>query len=63
MFTGKQWHEPKKAFRPGSGLTSYEVRAKARVAQAAMKAREKEMKDEKEADRKVRRSPSLSRIA
>lgn len=52
--TGKQWHAPKKAFRPGSGLTSYEKRAKERVALAAMKAKEKEMKDEKEAERQVR---------
>jgi rRNA-processing protein CGR1 len=51
---GKQWHAPKKAFRPGSGLTSYEKRAKDRVAQAATKAKEKELKDEKEAERKVR---------
>lgn len=52
--TGKQWHAPKKAFRPGSGLTSFEKRAKDRVALAAMKAKEKEMKDEKEAERQVR---------
>ncbi|KAH6650874.1 rRNA-processing protein CGR1 [Chaetomium tenue] len=51
---GKQWHAPKKAFRPGSGLTSYEQRAKTRVAQAATKAKEKELKEEKEAERKRR---------
>ncbi|AEO70280.1 uncharacterized protein THITE_2121503 [Thermothielavioides terrestris NRRL 8126] len=51
---GKQWHAPKKAFRPGSGLTSYKQRAQARVAQAATKAKEKEMKEEKEAERQVR---------
>jgi hypothetical protein len=51
---GKQWHEPKKAFRPASGLTPYEKRAKDRVAMAMVKAKEKEMKDEKEAERKVR---------
>ncbi|KAK3310181.1 rRNA-processing protein CGR1 [Chaetomium strumarium] len=51
---GKQWHAPKKAFRPGSGLTSYEKRAKARVEQAATKAKEREMKEEKEAERKRR---------
>jgi rRNA-processing protein CGR1 len=51
---GKQWHAPKKAFRPGSGLTSYEKRARARVEQAATKAKEREMKEEKEAERKVR---------
>ncbi|CAI4216583.1 unnamed protein product [Parascedosporium putredinis] len=48
---GKQWHEPKKAFRPNSGLTPYEKRAKQRVEMAAVKAKEKEMKDEKEAER------------
>lgn len=61
---GKQWHAPKTAFRPGSGLTSYEKRAKERVALAAMKAKEKEMKDEKEAERQVRqelRSDQISR--
>lgn len=51
---GKQWHAPKRAFRPGSGLASYEQRAKARVAQAATKAKEKELKEEKEAERQVR---------
>ncbi|KAK7987707.1 hypothetical protein PG989_008022 [Apiospora arundinis] len=53
---GKQWHVPRKAFRPGSGLTttSFEKRQSARVAIAAMKAKEKEMKDEKEEDRKRR---------
>ncbi|KAH6853649.1 rRNA-processing protein CGR1 [Chaetomium sp. MPI-CAGE-AT-0009] len=51
---GKQWHAPKKAFRPASGLTSYEQRAKMRVAQAATKAKEKELKEEKEAERKRR---------
>lgn len=52
--TGKQWHAPKKAFRPGSGLTPYEQRAKARAAQAVAKAKEKELKEEKEAERQVR---------
>lgn len=51
---GKQWHAPKKAFRPGSGLTSYEKRNKDRVALAAMKAKEKEMKEEQESERQVR---------
>jgi rRNA-processing protein CGR1 len=53
---GKQWHEPKKAFRPRAGNNSYEKRARERAALAAMKAKEKEMKDEKEADRQVRTS-------
>ncbi|KAL2124744.1 hypothetical protein VTJ04DRAFT_1109 [Mycothermus thermophilus] len=51
---GKQWHEPKKAFRPTKGLTSYEQRAKARIAQAAAKAKERELKAEKEAERQKR---------
>ncbi|KAI1382128.1 hypothetical protein F4677DRAFT_16277 [Hypoxylon crocopeplum] len=51
---GKQWHQPRKAFRPGSGLTSYEKRTKLRTETAAMKVKEKEMKEEKEAERKQR---------
>ncbi|KAI1208869.1 uncharacterized protein F4807DRAFT_429794 [Annulohypoxylon truncatum] len=51
---GKQWHPQRKAFRPGSGLTSYEKRTKLRMETAAMKAREKEMKEEKEAQRQQR---------
>ncbi|KAK4217634.1 hypothetical protein QBC37DRAFT_414252 [Rhypophila decipiens] len=51
---GKQWHEPKKAFRPAAGLTSYEKRAKDRVAHALVKAKVKELKEEKEAERQRR---------
>lgn len=51
--TGKQWHEPKKAFRPAAGLTSYAKRAKDRVTHALVKAKEKELKEEKEAERQV----------
>lgn len=51
---GKQWHAPRKAFRPSSGLTSYEQRTKLRMSTSATKAREKEMKEEKEAERQVR---------
>jgi len=50
---GKQWHQSKTAFRPRAGLTSYEQRDRERKAMQAVKAREKEMKDEKEADRQV----------
>ncbi|QPH01479.1 hypothetical protein C2857_005680 [Epichloe festucae Fl1] len=50
---GKQWHEAKKAFRPTKGLTSYERRTKERAAMAQMKAKEKEMKEEKEEARKL----------
>ncbi|KAF4505221.1 hypothetical protein G6O67_007193 [Ophiocordyceps sinensis] len=51
---GKQWHEPKKAFRPTAGLTSYEKRTKERAAMAQMKAKEREIKAEKEAHRQQR---------
>ncbi|KAH6723515.1 hypothetical protein BKA61DRAFT_586615 [Leptodontidium sp. MPI-SDFR-AT-0119] len=51
---GKQWHEPKTAFRPKAGNGTYEKRQAERVAMAAVKAKEKEMKDEKEAARKVK---------
>lgn len=50
---GKQWHAPKKAFRPTRGLSSYEQRTKERAAMAQMKAKEKEMKEEKEEERQV----------
>lgn len=61
-FLGKQWHEPKKAFRPKAGNSSWEKRSAERQAMAAVKAKEKEMKDEKEADRLVNPS-SISMIA
>ena len=51
---GKNWHETRKAFRPTSGQTSYEKRAELRKNLDAVKAKEKEMKDEKEAERQVR---------
>ncbi|CAK7265402.1 rRNA-processing protein cgr1 [Sporothrix epigloea] len=51
---GKQWHDIKKAFRPSSGLTSFSQRSKERIARATMKAKEKELKDEKEAARQAR---------
>lgn len=50
---GKQWHALKKAFRPTRGLSSYEQRTKERAAMAQMKAKEKEMKEEKEEVRQV----------
>ncbi|PNY25504.1 rRNA-processing protein CGR1 [Tolypocladium capitatum] len=51
---GKQWHLPKKAFRPTAGLTSYEKRTKERVAMVQMKAKEKEMKNERDELRQQR---------
>jgi len=56
---GKQWHETKSAFRPKAGLSSWEKRSAERVATAAVKAKEKEMKDEKEAERQVRTMHAL----
>ena len=53
MRTGKNWRTPKKPFRPTAGLKSYEKRLQDRNNMAAMKEREKEMKDEKEAERQV----------
>lgn len=50
---GKQWHAPRKAFRPVSGLTSYAQRQKERQEMAIVKAREREMKAEKEEQRQV----------
>lgn len=50
---GKQWHQTKTAFRPRAGQSSYEKRVEERRAMAAVKAKEKEMKDEKEAERQV----------
>ncbi|MCJ1480234.1 rRNA-processing protein cgr1 [Schaereria dolodes] len=49
---GKQWHAPKTAFRPSAGQTSYTKRAASRTALASTKAKEKEMKDEKEQERR-----------
>ncbi|TGO22409.1 hypothetical protein BPAE_0169g00160 [Botrytis paeoniae] len=50
---GKQWHPVKKAFRPKAGNTSYEKRKANDEAIAATKAKEKEMKEEKEAARQA----------
>lgn len=50
---GKQWHAPKKAFRPTAGLKSYEKRTQERAIMIQVKAKEKEMKEEKEDERKV----------
>lgn len=57
--TGKQWHAPKKAFRPTAGLKSYEKRNQDRALLAQVKAKEKELKEEKEEERQV--SPRTSR--
>lgn len=46
---GKQWHDNKGAFRPRANLTSWEKRTAERKALIAVKAKEKELKDEKAA--------------
>lgn len=51
---GKNWHAPKKAFRPTSGQTSYAKRKEQDDIKKAMKAKEQEMKDEKEQERNRR---------
>ncbi|KAJ5226618.1 rRNA-processing protein cgrA [Penicillium citrinum] len=48
---GKNWHDTKKAFRPNAGLTSYEKRKQIQDQQKAVKELEREMKEEKEAER------------
>ncbi|OBT66416.1 hypothetical protein VE03_04856 [Pseudogymnoascus sp. 23342-1-I1] len=55
---GKQWHALKSAFRPKAGNGTYEKRNAERVAMNVVKAKEKEMKEEKEAER-VRRITAL----
>jgi rRNA-processing protein CGR1 len=51
---GKQWHDNKGAFRPRANQSSFEKRTAERKALAAVKAKEKELKDEKEAVRQQR---------
>jgi hypothetical protein len=53
LHLGKQWRLPKTAFRPNAGLTSYSKRVEERKLQQAVKAKEKELKEEKEAKRQV----------
>lgn len=50
---GKNWHDTKKAFRPTAGLTSFAKRQELRKHQEAVKERERELKEEKEAERQV----------
>ena len=54
LFTGKQWHAQKSAFRPKAGNTSYQKRNAQRIAMDAMKAKEREMKEEKANEKAVR---------
>lgn len=58
QLAGKQWHEPKKAFRIKAGNSTYEKRAAERQATAKVKAKETEMKQEKEAERQVQIAPT-----
>ena len=53
-FPGKQWHNPKSAFRPTAGQTSYTKRMELHRAAQATKTLEREMKDEKEIERNRR---------
>lgn len=53
---GKDWHQPKKAFRPIAGQTAYAKRVARDSQVKEIKATEKEMKAEKEEERQVRRS-------
>lgn len=50
---GKDWHQPKKPFRPAAGQTSYAKRAQKQAQEAEVKTMEKEMKEEKEVERQV----------
>ncbi|KAK6000074.1 hypothetical protein QM012_004062 [Aureobasidium pullulans] len=51
---GKHWQDTKKPFRPTAGQTSYAKRQAKDQALAVVKAQEKEMKEEKEAERQRR---------
>ncbi|KAI9740390.1 MAG: hypothetical protein M1834_004970 [Cirrosporium novae-zelandiae] len=53
-YSGKQWHAPRTAFRPNAGLTPYAKRAEERKAREIVKEMEKNMKEEKEAERQRR---------
>lgn len=53
IFAGKQWHDNKAAFRPRANQTTWDKRTAERKAMAAVKAKEKELKDEKESERVV----------
>lgn len=53
LFTGKQWHQTKTAFRPRTNQTSFARRQEEKKALDAVKAKEKEMKDEKQAEKQV----------
>ncbi|QKX53940.1 uncharacterized protein TRUGW13939_01020 [Talaromyces rugulosus] len=48
---GKNWHSTKKAFRPTAGLKSYAKRLEDRANLANIKERERELREEKQAER------------
>lgn len=50
---GKQWHQPRKPFRPTAGQTTYAKRVVKQAQEAEVKKMENEMKAEKEALRQV----------
>jgi hypothetical protein len=51
--TGKNWHQERKPFRLNAGQTNYAKRLEDRKAAQAMKALEREMKEEKETKRQA----------
>ncbi|OAP63533.1 rRNA-processing protein cgrA [Fonsecaea erecta] len=51
---GKNWHAPKKPFRPTAGQTSFAKRKELETLKQATKAREQEMREEKVAERNRR---------
>lgn len=59
LTTGKDWKAPKAAFRPTAGLSTYQKRAEQRKQLEVIKAKEKEMKADKQAEREVRRASDL----
>ncbi|GAM90502.1 hypothetical protein ANO11243_085460 [Dothideomycetidae sp. 11243] len=52
--SGMNWHETKKPFRPTSGQTAYAKRAARDKELSVTKAHEKELKEEKDAERQRR---------
>lgn len=61
--SGKQWHGVRTAFRPTAGQTSYAKRAAKTQELAVTKAHEKELREEKEAERQVRIVSTLCTLA
>jgi hypothetical protein len=60
---GKNWHDTKTPFRPRANQGSFEKRAAERKMLNATKAKEKELKDEKETERQVCMSQATASVA